>query len=269
MLPTFLKSSFGLLPKPHLKLTFSTATVGVKEKWDLVSSICLERKPKLTKDLTEMELKYAETLRKVEYESSFRSDHEIRKITDKMYAEELKKKDSFVEEAPMQTAQEFEDACKIELDQFKLAERTTPADSRNDTTSTERQLINSLLLVTKQKLGNNSYWLLPQGVRQEGETMRQAAERVLKENCGPNLQTRFMGNAPCGYYKYRYPKGAKVKEAVGAKIFFFKAQLIKGNVSKDVCQEYQWLSQKELNILQEDYLKSVKMFLIDDDVELK
>lgn len=251
--------------KCSINSNFCTATDGVKGKWDLVSSICLERKPRITKDLNDMEFKYSNALSKLEYELSFKSDHEIKKIKDKLYAEELKKKDSFVEEVTMQTAQEFEDSWKKELEQFKFGNRMTDADIKNDTTSTERKQGNSLLLVTKQKLGKNSYWVLPQGIRQEGETMRQAAERILKENCGPSLQTKFLGNAPCGFYKYRYPKGANIKHSVGMKIFFFKAQLIEGNVSKDVCQEFQWLTQKELDIFNEDYLKSVKMFLVDEE----
>jgi large subunit ribosomal protein L46 len=244
---------------------YSTGAVGVKEKWDLASAVCLERKPRLTKNLKDIELKYFETLAKAEYELSYKSDHEIRKIKDKMYAEEMKKKDSFIEETPLQTAQEFEDACKKELEQFQFANRMTEADEKNDTTSTERNLTKSLLLVTKQRLGKQSYWLLPQGLRQEGETMRQAAERVLRDNCGSNLQSKFMGNAPCGFYKYRYPKSANIEQSVGMKVFFFKAQLIEGNVSRDVCKDFKWLTQKELDIMHDAYLKSVKMFLIDDD----
>jgi len=251
--------------KCFINTSFCTAAIAVKEKWDLVSSVCLERKPRLAKEFNAVELKYIETLSKVEFELSFKSDHEIRKIKDKLYAEEMKKKDSFIEDVPKQTAQEFEDNSKNELEKFQFAGKKTVADEKNDTTSTERKLSNSLLLVTKQKLGKNSYWVLPQGIRQEGETMRQTAERVLRENCGSNLQTKFLGNAPCGFYKYRYPKSVRPnKESVGMKIFFFKAQHINGNVSADVCQEFKWLAQNELDILQEEYLKSVKMFLIDD-----
>lgn len=239
------------------------------DKWDLASSVCLERKPILTKELNDIESKYSKVLNKVENEMSFKSDHEIRLLKDKLYGEELKKSNSFinVDQVNVQTGQEFEDISENEHKAFKFADRITEDDVINNVGSTNRRLSNSLLLLIKQNLGKSSNWVLPLGLRQEGETMRQAAERVLLETCGTNMQTKFLGNAPVGFYKYRYPKSAICQQSIGMKIFFFKAQLLSGNVSKEVCSNFQWLSQQELasNILQEDYLRNVKMFLLDDE----
>lgn len=239
------------------------------EKWDLASSVCLERKPILTTEFNGIESKYSKVLNKVEYEMSFKCDHEIRLLKDKLYAEELKKSDSFinVDQVNVQTGQEFEDLSENELKAFTFADRKTEDDVKNNVGSTNRKLSNSLLLLIKQNLGKSSNWVLPLGLRQEGETMRQAAERVLEETCGTNLQTKFLGNAPVGFYKYRYPISANCQQSIGMKIFFFKAQLLSGNVSKEVCSNFQWLSQQELasNILQGDYLRNIKMFLLDDE----
>lgn len=239
------------------------------DKWDLASSVCLERKPILTKEFNDIESKYSKVLNTVENEMSFKSDHEIRLLKDKLYGEELKKSNSFinVDQVNVQTGQEFEDISENEHKAFKFADRITEDDVINNVGSTNRRLSNSLLLLIKQNLGNSSNWVLPLGLRQEGETMRQAAERVLLETCGTNMQTKFLGNAPVGFYKYRYPKSANRQQSIGMKIFFFKAQLLSGNVSKEVCSNFQWLSQQELasNILQEDYLRNVKMFLLDDE----
>lgn len=238
-----------------------------KEQWDLASAVCLERKPVLTKDLNELETIYEKIIQKVEFESSHKSDHEIRKIKDLIYTEQLKKggKELDSDQMVIQTAQEFEDNCEEELKKFKFAPRITEEDTKGDKTSTNRRLSNSLLLTVKKELGKSSPWVLPQGTRQEGETMRQAAERVLRESCGDGIQAKFMGNAPCGFYKYRYPKSAQKAPAVGMKIFFFKAQLLNGNVSKKVCPDYQWLAQDELGILPDDYFQSVRMFLVDEE----
>lgn len=258
--------SFDYLVCKNLRLFSSSST---SDKWDLASSVCLERKPILTKEFNSIESKYSKVLNRVESEMSFKSDHEIRLIRDKVYAEELKKTDSFinVDQINVQTGQEFEDLSENELNAFKFAERVTEDDVKNNVGSTNRRLGNSLLLLIKQNLGNSSNWVLPLGLRQEGETMRQAAERVLVETCGTNMHTKFLGNAPVGFYKYRYPKSAKYQQSIGMKIFFFKAQLLTGNVSREVCSNYQWLSQQELasNILQEDYLRNIKMFLVDDE----
>lgn len=238
-----------------------------KEQWDLASAVCLERKPVLTKDLNELETMYEKAIQRVEFECSHKSDHEIRKIKDLIYTEELKRggKDLESDQITLQTAQEFEDNCDEELKKFEFAPRITEEDSKGDKTSTNRKLSNSLLLTVKKEFGRTSHWILPQGTRQEGETMRQAAERVLSESCGDNMQTKFLGNAPCGFYKYKYPKSARKTAAVGMKIFFFKAQLLNGNVSKTICPDFQWLAQDELGILHEDYVQSVRMFLVDDE----
>ena len=49
----------------------------------------------------------------------------------------------------------------------------TEADKEKDQKSLDRMLDRHLLLVVRQKLGTSSVWILPQGQRQEGETMRQ------------------------------------------------------------------------------------------------
>ena len=42
----------------------------------------------------------------------------------------------------------------------------------------------------------------------------QAAEEALRELCGDKAEAAYMGNAPCGFYKYKFPK--KVQDEVGA-----------------------------------------------------
>jgi large subunit ribosomal protein L46 len=50
----------------------------LKEKWDLVTAVCLERKPLITTPLTKLELDYKNLLSQVEFERSLKSDHEMR-----------------------------------------------------------------------------------------------------------------------------------------------------------------------------------------------
>lgn len=48
--------------------------------------------------------------------------------------------------------------------------------------------------------------------------MLQTAERILKENC-PDVKANFLGNAPAGFYKYKYPKIVQNQSGViGAKV---------------------------------------------------
>ena len=46
-------------------------------------------------------------------------------------------------------------------------------DEQNVTSTLKHKLNKNLLLLVQQKIGNSHYWIPPQGIRKEGETMRQ------------------------------------------------------------------------------------------------
>lgn len=251
-----------LLVVPYKRMYSSSTTSN--EKWDLMSAVCVERRPIITKSFNKLERQVYKILNDIEAERSHKSNHEMKRDLEKATAL-AKEQDLDSDKRTHQTAQDFEDAAQDEYKKFKFASRITPADEKNDTKSLDRKLDYNLVLVIKEKLGKDLHWIFPQGIRRDGETMRQTAERVLEENCGNELKTVFLGNAPCGFYKYKYPKDVqKSSKSVGAKIFFFKAFCMGGNVKKGSCTDYQWLTQKELGILHEDYKKSIDMFLIND-----
>lgn len=166
-----------------------------------------------------------------------------------------------IDNALQQTAQDLKDAWRDEFHKFQLNSRTTEADSKNDIKSTDRKLDETLVLLVEQKLGNEKHMLLPQGKRRDGETMRQTAERVLKENCGDGIEVMFYGNAPCGFYKWKYPSDQR-RESVGAKLFFFRSAFKKGRIDEKQ-SDYQWLDKKELKgKLKNQYADSVSQFLL-------
>jgi len=56
----------------------------------------------------------------------------------------------------------------------------------------ERCLANSLVLLAEQQVGGEKQWLLPQAPWQEGETLRQTAERALSSLPGnPSSYGRY------------------------------------------------------------------------------
>ncbi|KAJ9573816.1 hypothetical protein L9F63_008798 [Diploptera punctata] len=245
-----------------------------KHKWDLMSAVCLERKPVITKSLNDIEVNFSKMLSRIEFEKSYKSEHEMRKEADVLRAELLKHKSAEVDDidqGTIQTAQDFEDATTDEYNKFTFMPRVTEADKIKNFNSVDRMLENHLLLVVHQKLWDQKIWIMPQGLRMDGETLLQTAERILKDTCGSNLRVKFSGNAPCGIYKFRYPKKYMDKNtdsSIGAKVFFFKAQHIAGNVEAEklTAKSFKWLGRKELEKdLTSEYYKSISQFLIDED----
>lgn len=210
-------------------------------------------------------------LQKVENENSMKSDHELRQEADMRRAEEFKKgriSTSDVNQALVETAAEFEDKNQKDLQSFTPASRITEADEKNDLKSTDRKLDKNLLFITKENIGNNEQWVFPQDKLQEQESLRQAAERIIKEKYGRKTKVKFYGNAPCGYYKYKYPKPVRENtEAVGAKIFFMKVQYLTGILQeRETLKDYCWITKKELSDhLVPSYQSAVNSFLLDDE----
>ncbi|XP_052894981.1 39S ribosomal protein L46, mitochondrial [Anopheles moucheti] len=234
------------------------------QKWDLYAGVLVERLPIVTKTLEPIEATFKQMLDQMELEKSLKSNHELRKETEKQQLELLKAgKIDLDSEALKQTAQDLEDAYNEEFARFKPAPRVTEADQKNDIRSLDRKLEETLVLLVEQKLGTKSHYLLPQGLHRQGESMRQTAERTLKDYCGDHLHVTFYGNAPIGFYKYKYPANART-EATGAKVFFFRSVLkeTSGNIASSKVK-YQWLSQEELKKqLQQSYYQSVSQFLV-------
>ncbi|XP_050664956.1 39S ribosomal protein L46, mitochondrial [Leptidea sinapis] len=234
-----------------------------QSSWNIVTGICVERLPVVTPPLNEIQKKFKDYLSAREFENSLKSDHELRQENDLRQAELLKKEgvDVDAEAVSKVTAQDFEDAANEELAKFQFASIETEADRSGDKSTHDRCLQRHLVLVTEQKLGTDIKSLLPQGLWREGETLRQSAERVLVEQCGTKIKVKFLSNAPCGFYKYKYP--SEIDGKVGAKVFFYYANYDGGVLEK--ATNYNWLTRKELkDILPERYNKSVQSFLIQE-----
>lgn len=256
-----------------------------KEKWDLLAGVLVERLPVISRDLTKFEQEYAvsvdsrgdvhrghahnivytfqKMLADIEFENSMKSDHEVRHERDLLMAEKLKKGDVELDldESVKQTAQDMKDAYTEELKKFEFASRITDADRKGDTKSLDRKLDQALILLVEQQIGSRKHLLLPQGLRNEGETLRDTAERVLKEKCGESLVAQVYGNSPVGFYKYKYPSEQR-KTAVGAKVFFYRA-VLKNQPLTPLPLSFEWLTKSEVaEKLPVDYLKSVQQFVL-------
>jgi hypothetical protein len=131
---------------------------------------------------------------------------------------------------------------------FKPASRVTEADEKDDRRSVDRKLQKSLFLVVKRNRKGNE-WQFPQGRLLESETsMRAVAERVIDRAIGKTRRW-FVSNAPIGHYCYAYPKAIQEqRKQYGAKVFFYRAQLIEGGVKLEtkLYKDYAWISRSEV-----------------------
>ncbi|XP_027740774.1 39S ribosomal protein L46, mitochondrial [Empidonax traillii] len=247
----------------------SDAAPAARRPWRLFGAMCLLRLPRITQPLEKEEEEMAALMGQIELEKSHYSDHEIRKLEEE---ERLKRrKESPYDDEDDATgktvimAQDLEDKWEQKFLQFKAAPRITDADKKNIRTSLNRKLDSNLMLLVKQKIGNQELWLLPQVEWQPGETLRSTAERAMATFLGDHIQAKILGNAPYGIYKYKFPRAIRTEDNVGAKVFFFKAFLQSSDFTQtELKADYLWVTKNELgDYLKPEYLKKVNRFLLD------
>ncbi|XP_075714309.1 large ribosomal subunit protein mL46 [Rhinoderma darwinii] len=245
----------------------SSGTGSAGSPWRLHGAVCLKRPAVLSHSKTPIQQEVEELLKQIDLEKSLYSDHEIQIMRD---AERLRRKqsdmyDSDDEEQDIVMAQDLEDTWEQKWKQMKLAARVTEEDEKNDRTSLNRKLENNLILLVKEKIGSEDIWMLPQIGWQTGETMRQTAERALFNLSENRIEAYFLGNAPCGFYKYKFPKTMRNEDLMGAKVFFFKALLKSTSLLTNKKKgDYVWVSKDELkDYLKPAYLSEVIKFVIE------
>lgn len=239
----------------------------VASPWTLHGAVCLQRLPVISQDRNPMEEEFSELMQQMELERSLLSDHELRLMEDaaRMSRKQEEDYDSDEEEdygdKEIVTAQDLEDAWEQKLKQFHPAQRSN--GDKLDVSSPERCLADSLILLIKQDVGSKKVWLLPQIQWKAGETLRQTAERALSNLPGADLKATFLGHAPCGFYKYKFPKDIQKEGSIGAKVFFFKAVMCSPKHLALEKNSFAWVKKDELqNFLMPGYLKQVNRFIM-------
>ncbi|XP_037000949.2 39S ribosomal protein L46, mitochondrial [Artibeus jamaicensis] len=247
-------------------LTLAAAPSNSVSPWRLLGALCLQRPPLVSKSLTPLQEEMAALLEQIEAERSLYSDHELRALDE---AQRLAKRKADVDddddEQDILLVQDLEDMWEQKFLQFKPGDRITEADKKNDRTSLHRKLDRNLVLLVKEKLGDEDVWMLPQAEWQPGETLRGTAERTLATLPENNMEAKFLGNAPCGHYKFKFPQAVRTESSLGAKVFFFKALLLTGDFSQAGKKGHHvWVSKDELgDYLKPKYLAQVRRFLLD------
>ncbi|KAI9731259.1 MAG: 54S ribosomal protein L17 mitochondrial [Claussenomyces sp. TS43310] len=145
-----------------------------------------------------------------------------------------------------------EDGSVKETDADEVVEmplaRETEADAKQDVKRLDRKLDRTLYLCVKSDKGA---WQFPSGVLAGRENLHQAAERILVQSAGINMNTWIVGHVPVGHY-VREPRLAADSslEQAGEKIFFLKGRIMAGQAHlKDNAfgwHDFKWLTKQEV-----------------------
>lgn len=229
--------------------------------WQLFGATIVERAAVLVREHNPMEKAYTQMLHDIEAENSLLSDHEMKILAEKKAKAEAVKKGAGT--LQVKTTEDIEAEWKAELHEFtkKYSRGASDGDVSAKTTDANRLLDAPVMLLAKLKIGTDNHWMFPQTIHKDTESMRETAERAVLETCG-QLKLQSLGNSPCAFYKYKFPKEIQIKTSKeGAKVFLFKA-LYKGGelkINENVCSEAMWASFDETyQRLPKAYLKAVR-----------
>lgn len=112
-----------------------------------------------------------------------------------------------------------------------MASRMSSADKINDTRSLDRAYAQRLVLLARNK--SSGEWGLPSAVVRDDEHMCEAAERAVRTafHHDADLDLWFPGAAPMGHWLQPFaPEVQKATGRYGAKVFFYRAQIMGGRL---------------------------------------
>jgi len=102
----------------------------------------------------------------------------------------------------------------------------------------------------------------------------QTADRALHSHFGDSCRALFTSNAPSGFYKYKFPKGARDDDCVGAKLFIYNAFLPRDSESSATYQfdvkaidesvlDHAWVARDELrSFMKPKYIAAIDKIVL-------
>ncbi|KAK4470227.1 hypothetical protein MN116_005599 [Schistosoma mekongi] len=109
----------------------SRSLVSLKDfkNWNIFSGLCIRRPAVITPELTPLEKQVADLYKKIEFERSYLSAHELRhEVETKNISNALSKAASTNSQESLITAREMELMWELDAEKYKPAERLTGMD---------------------------------------------------------------------------------------------------------------------------------------------
>ncbi|EFA77335.1 hypothetical protein PPL_12546 [Heterostelium album PN500] len=223
-----------------------------KGEFKMLSSIIIERFPTLMPLPTEYEQRWLD--------AKDRLNEIVTRPPMKMSA--------MIEDLPefkSKPGEEDEDALEEDFDRFVAEPRETEADLKNDRKSLKRALDKSLYLIIKRRDGQ---WQFPSTSWIKGESIKNAAERALRDTTGSDWTYWIPSQAPCGVYKeYLDVEDQDQLKAEGIKNFFFRSHYFNGELkfSEKIVKDHLWVTKSEMKeYFSEDYMEQCHKLIFDD-----
>lgn len=218
-----------------------------RKPWRIFVAVLLKRKPIISKDLSDLEKRFYAFQSNLEYEQSALSNHEVNKLKLMKGSKQTKQKTTEEEEQrrleceqELSRIEDEEEAATDELNNFQLASRTSPVNEH----SLSRHLDSNLHLV----VNFSGRWMLPETELVNGESLRQAAERLINAEIPNEVRALFLSNAPAGVLTERIEASKRDEsETQGKKVFYYKATLhTENNKHPDFGTNSKWLTLNEM-----------------------
>ncbi|KAF2270049.1 hypothetical protein CC78DRAFT_485850 [Lojkania enalia] len=145
--------------------------------------------------------------------------------------------------------------------------RVTEADKTGDVKSLNRLLQRTLYLLVKNKDGR---WAFPEDRLIKKESLHNAAERILVQSGGANMNTWVVGNVPVGHHQHDFLpetlKSSPNPKELGLKTFFMKVRIMAGQCNltnnKLGLTDFKWLAKEEVEkAVDKKYWHSIRNML--------
>ncbi|KYQ94225.1 hypothetical protein DLAC_11589 [Tieghemostelium lacteum] len=233
-----------------------------KGQFKLTSAVIIERFPSLEPEPTEYEKEHYEAIERLS-EIHDREPLRMINIVEDLpeFKEDTSKQDAAA--ASGQNADEYEE----DFSNYQPEPRVTEDDLKNNRKSLNRHLDKSLYLII-QKQGSRYTWQFPSTNYINGESIKNTAERALRDSTGNNWKYWIPSQAPCGVYKYSVDKELQdLLKVEGIKEFFFRSHYFGGDLQMNtkIVKDHLWVSKSELKeYLDKEYYDQVFPLIYDD-----
>ncbi|KAH7729450.1 adapter-related protein complex 1 sigma 1B subunit [Aphelenchoides avenae] len=186
--------------------------------------------------MTDLERRFAQVHSDIEHEKSFKSNFELQQEKDRKKLERRRKLEeegkslSELSDEMGITTDQLEDDWDRRWEATRAKYKFDQIPDVSDERALHRKLDRKLALIVRQNFPSTgkdyaSPWILPE-LKNDGEPLRQTAERCLGNLFDDSVRVTVFGNAPLSCYPYTYPKAlAERLDAYGKMIFVYQAQL--------------------------------------------